>query len=141
MPFYEYQCTECGHRLEKLQKMSDAPLVDCPSCHGATLKKLVSAAAFRLKGTGWYETDFKNGEKKDDQKKDGKGEKPDSATKSGAESTSGSGSDGGKKKDKESTGGAKSNESKGTPSTTAKQSSASVGKNSKSGGTSQHTGN
>ena len=63
MPFYEYQCTECGHRLEALQKMADAPLVYCPECSEAALKKRISAAAFRLKGTGWYETDFKHGDR------------------------------------------------------------------------------
>ena len=60
MPIYEYQCQDCGHELEKLQKMSDAPLKECPSCEQDTLSKKVSAAGFRLKGTGWYETDFKN---------------------------------------------------------------------------------
>ena len=60
MPIYEYQCLACGHEMEKLQKMSDAPLVDCPDCQEPELKKKISAAGFRLKGTGWYETDFKN---------------------------------------------------------------------------------
>lgn len=64
MPIYEYRCAECGHELEKLQKMSDAPLVDCPACGKPGLRKLVSAAGFRLKGSGWYETDFKQGKKK-----------------------------------------------------------------------------
>ena len=64
MPIYEYQCEACGHRLEKLQKISDDPLKDCPACNKPELKKLVSAAAFRLKGGGWYETDFKTGSKK-----------------------------------------------------------------------------
>jgi len=64
VPIYEYQCDSCSHRLEKLQKMSDAPLTECPACGASTLKKLVSAAAFRLKGGGWYETDFKTGSKK-----------------------------------------------------------------------------
>ena len=60
MPIYEYQCEQCGHKLEKLQKISDEPLKTCPQCGNQSLKKLVSAAAFRLKGGGWYETDFKN---------------------------------------------------------------------------------
>ena len=60
MPIYEYQCRECGYRLEALQKMSDPPLSDCPACKRPGLKKLVSAPHFRLKGSGWYETDFKN---------------------------------------------------------------------------------
>ncbi len=64
MPIYEYQCQECYHQLEALQKMSDSPLVDCPNCGKPGLKKQVSAAAFRLKGGGWYETDFKTGKKK-----------------------------------------------------------------------------
>ena len=64
MPIYEYQCGACGHQLEKLQKISDAPLTDCPACEQAELKKLLSAPGFRLKGGGWYETDFKTGNKK-----------------------------------------------------------------------------
>jgi len=64
MPIYEYQCESCDHRLEKIQKMADDPLKDCPACETPSLKKLVSAAAFRLKGGGWYETDFKTGSKK-----------------------------------------------------------------------------
>ena len=64
MPIYEYQCESCGHSLEALQKISDAPLLDCPACGAANLSKLVSAASFRLKGGGWYETDFKTGDKK-----------------------------------------------------------------------------
>jgi putative FmdB family regulatory protein len=64
MPIYEYQCESCGHRLEKLQRINDAPLTDCPDCDAAELRRLVSAAGFRLKGAGWYETDFKKGDKK-----------------------------------------------------------------------------
>ena len=59
MPIYEYECSRCGHRLEALQKISDAPLQECPACHERALTKLISAASFRLKGGGWYETDFK----------------------------------------------------------------------------------
>ena len=64
MPFYEYRCDACGAELEVMQKMSDAPLVTCPECGAETLKKLVSAVGFRLKGNGWYETDFKAEKKK-----------------------------------------------------------------------------
>ena len=64
MPIYEYQCEACGHDFETLQKISDAPLTECPQCGKAALKKLISAPAFRLKGGGWYETDFKTGEKR-----------------------------------------------------------------------------
>ncbi len=59
MPFYEYECAACGHYLEAMQKFSDSPLRKCPACAKNRLKKLMSAPAFRLKGAGWYETDFK----------------------------------------------------------------------------------
>jgi putative FmdB family regulatory protein len=59
MPIYEYLCKKCDHTVDVLQKMADAPLVDCPSCGEAALKRLLSAPRFRLKGKGWYETDFK----------------------------------------------------------------------------------
>jgi len=64
MPIYEYQCGACGHQMDKLQKISDAPLTDCPACNKPELKKMLSAPGFRLKGGGWYETDFKTGSKK-----------------------------------------------------------------------------
>jgi putative FmdB family regulatory protein len=60
MPFYEYQCNNCGHALEAMQKVSDAPLRKCPHCGKPQLQKLMSAPVFRLKGGGWYETDFKS---------------------------------------------------------------------------------
>jgi putative FmdB family regulatory protein len=60
MPFYEYECSNCKFYVEALQKISEAPLKKCPSCGKSTLKKLVSAPVFRLKGGGWYETDFKS---------------------------------------------------------------------------------
>jgi putative FmdB family regulatory protein len=64
MPIYEYQCESCGHRKDALQKISDAPLTDCPACGRPELRKLVSAPRFRLKGSGWYETDFKTDNKR-----------------------------------------------------------------------------
>ena len=64
MPIYEYRCEACGHEMEAIQKMSDAPLTQCPACNASTMKKLISATGFRLKGGGWYETDFKGGTKK-----------------------------------------------------------------------------
>ena len=64
MPIYEYQCQKCQHQFETIRKISDPPLVTCPTCGTDSLKKLVSKAAFRLKGGGWYETDFKSGNKK-----------------------------------------------------------------------------
>ena len=73
MPIYEYECEACGHVFETLQRISEAPLTDCPSCGKPALKKLVSASAFRLKGGGWYETDFKTGNKKNVAQADRKG--------------------------------------------------------------------
>lgn len=64
MPFYEYRCGACGHELEVLQKMADEPLLECPACQAQALVRLISAPAFRLKGGGWYETDFKSGNKR-----------------------------------------------------------------------------
>jgi putative FmdB family regulatory protein len=59
MPFYEYQCKNCGHDLEAMQKITEAPLRKCPHCGKSQLQRLMSAPVFRLKGAGWYETDFK----------------------------------------------------------------------------------
>ncbi|QEL11137.1 FmdB family zinc ribbon protein [Kushneria phosphatilytica] len=64
MPIYEYQCQDCGARLEKIQKISASPLTTCPSCHKETLERLISPAGFRLSGQGWYETDFKAGNRR-----------------------------------------------------------------------------
>ena len=64
MPIYEYACRSCEHRFETIQRASEEPLRDCPECGDATLKKLLSAPVFRLKGGGWYETDFKSGDKR-----------------------------------------------------------------------------
>ncbi len=64
MPIYEFQCQSCGNQVEVLQKISDDPLTDCEACGKSEMKKMVSAAAFRLSGSGWYETDFKSGNKK-----------------------------------------------------------------------------
>ena len=60
MPIYEYRCESCSHELDALQKLSDNPLLDCPSCEKSTLRRLISAPSFRLKGDGWYETDFQS---------------------------------------------------------------------------------
>jgi putative FmdB family regulatory protein len=91
MPIYEYRCSACGHELEALQKITESPLVSCPSCRADALTKLVSAAGFQLKGSGWYATDFRNGSKpaKPDAKPDAKTEtKPDGAkTESKSETT------------------------------------------------------
>jgi putative FmdB family regulatory protein len=82
VPIYEYQCKSCGHELEAIQKLSDDPLKECPACGDLELTKLVSAAGFRLKGGGWYETDFKAGK---DKKKNLAGDS--SESKSGAAKT------------------------------------------------------
>jgi putative FmdB family regulatory protein len=76
MPIYEYRCTLCGHEQEVLQKVSEPPLTQCPSCGKPGMQKLLSAAGFQLKGSGWYATDFKGGAKKPDEKKPGE-KKPD----------------------------------------------------------------
>ena len=60
MPFYEYQCAKCGHHEEVLQSINEKPLTKCPNCGKQSLRKLISAPVFRLKGSGWYETDFKS---------------------------------------------------------------------------------
>jgi putative FmdB family regulatory protein len=73
MPIYEYRCGACGHKLETLQKLSDSPLTDCPVCGKARLSKLVSAAGFQLKGSGWYATDFKSSGAKPAAKANGEG--------------------------------------------------------------------
>jgi putative FmdB family regulatory protein len=104
MPFYEYSCGSCGHELEALQRLSAEPLVDCPACGTAALRKKVSAAAFRLKGTGWYETDFKDsgkpkteGDDKTDGNKDSKADgKKEAATDDSSAKSSDSATDGGK---------------------------------------------
>ena len=83
MPIYEYRCRGCGFEKEYLQKLSDAPITECPSCGKAEMAKLVSAAGFQLKGSGWYATDFKNSGAP---KKDGAGKKGDSKPQ-GSEST------------------------------------------------------
>ena len=76
MPIYEYGCGSCGHTLDALQKLSDKPLRKCPQCGKSALKRLMSAPAFRLKGGGWYETDFKTDKEKKRNLVDGAGDKP-----------------------------------------------------------------
>jgi putative FmdB family regulatory protein len=80
MPFYEYECASCKFYTEVMQKISDAPLKKCPSCGKATMKKLISAPVFRLKGGGWYETDFKS-DKESKRNLAGGDEAPDSKAK------------------------------------------------------------
>jgi len=87
MPIYEYQCAACGHQLEILQKISEDPVKMCPKCNKESLQKLISAAGFQLKGTGWYATDFRNKGKSEAKDKaapnDNKGSDDKSATTTG----------------------------------------------------------
>ena len=106
MPIYEYQCRECSHRLEKIQKMSDAPLTRCPECGRETLTKLVSAAGFRLKGGGWYETDFKK-----DGKRNLAGDESSAKTGGSSDSGAGEGGKGSGAKDSSKSSGASSDSS------------------------------
>ena len=117
MPIYEYECQACNHYLDVLQKLSDDPLTYCPECGKAELRKLVSAPSFRLKGGGWYETDFK----KDNQRNlaDGGKDKADGST---AKSTDAS--------DGKASGGSGKAEGAATGSGTAKSSGSSGGTNS-----------
>ena len=101
MPIYEYQCQACSHQFEIMQKISDPVMQKCPDCGKRKLRKLVSAVAFRLKGGGWYETDFKKGDKKKNLLSDSD-DKP-----------SKSASDGADKAEKKSADGAKSDGQKG----------------------------
>ena len=70
MPIYAYKCESCGHAKDVLQKMSDAPLVDCPACGAPAFKKQLTSAGFQLKGSGWYVTDFRDGKGGGDKAKD-----------------------------------------------------------------------
>ena len=94
MPIYEYRCQACGHQEEFLQRVNEPPLTECPVCRKPTFQKLLSAAGFQLKGSGWYATDFKNksskpAEKKGDDKSESKSDaKPEKKTDTKTESKS-----------------------------------------------------
>jgi putative FmdB family regulatory protein len=124
VPIYEYQCNDCEHKLEALQKMSDEPLLECPDCGKQSLRKLVSAAAFRLSGSGWYETDFKDKkEQKNLFKSDNKPQSDsDSKTTASADSKK-SDSSGSKKSESKSTESSTSKKTKETKSTSTSTSS------------------
>jgi putative FmdB family regulatory protein len=106
MPIYEYRCDNCGHELETIQKFSEAPLTTCPACSKDALRKKVSRAGFRLKGGGWYETDFKSGNKRNvaagasgsDGGAGASGESAGKSSTSGSEGSSGSSAAGGESK-------------------------------------------
>ncbi|WP_018719197.1 FmdB family zinc ribbon protein [Arhodomonas aquaeolei] len=91
MPIYEYLCDACGHELEALQSINDEPLTECPECHRPQLRKRISAAAFRLKGGGWYETDFKKDNRRNLAGDGGGGSKGDSGSSGGSGGGSGEG--------------------------------------------------
>jgi putative FmdB family regulatory protein len=124
MPIYEYACVSCDHHLEALQKMSEDPLVFCPECGEESLRKKVSAAAFVLKGSGWYETDFKNSGK--EKPKDAKASDGQPTSKNASDTKSGEGASGDTKSSD-----SKSSESK---SVSSKSTSDSTATGSKSGG-------
>jgi putative FmdB family regulatory protein len=90
MPIYEYQCQGCAHEFETIQKISEAALTTCPSCGKDLLKKKISAGAFRLKGAGWYETDFKSGDKRNVASRDDGGESKTADAATGGDSKSAS---------------------------------------------------
>ena len=124
MPIYEYACVSCDHHLETLQKMAEDPRVFCPECGEESLRKKVSAAAFVLKGSGWYETDFKNSGK--EKPKDAKAGDGQPASKNASDTKSGEGASGDTKSSD-----SKSSESK---SVSSKSTSDSTATGSKSGG-------
>ncbi len=95
MPIYEYRCEQCGHELEAIQSMSDEPLSDCPECNTASLQRKISAAGFRLKGSGWYETDFKSGNRRNVAESGGASESGKSGDSGSGSSSSSSASSGG----------------------------------------------
>jgi len=112
VPLYDYRCSDCSHQLEALQKLADSPLTTCPACGHESLRKQVSAPAFRLAGSGWYETDFKTGNQKNlagdtsaEKGKEGKSESAKGETKGGSESGKAAASSGETKKSSEKPGG------------------------------------
>ena len=117
MPIYEYACASCDHHLEALQKISEDPLVFCPECGEESLRKMVSAAAFVLKGSGWYETDFKNSGK--EKPKDTKASDGQTASKNSSDTKSGEGASGDTKSSDSKSSESKSESSKATSDSTA----------------------
>ena len=134
MPIYEYACVSCDHHLETLQKMSEDPLVFCPECGEESLRKKVSAAAFVLKGSGWYETDFKNSGK--EKPKDAKASDGQPASKTASDTKSGEGASGDTKSSDTKSSDSKSSDSKSSESksVSSKSTADSTATGSKSGG-------
>ena len=127
MPIYEYACASCDHHLEALQKISEDPLVFCPECGEESLRKKVSAAAFVLKGSGWYETDFKNSGK--EKPKDAKASDGQPASKTSSDTKSGEGASGDTKSSDSKSSESKSVSSKSTADSTATGSKSGGSKN------------
>ena len=127
MPIYEYACVSCDHHLETLQKMSEDPLVFCPECGEESLRKKVSAAAFVLKGSGWYETDFKNSGK--EKPKAAKASAGQPASKTSSDTKSGEGASGDTKSSDSKSSESKSVSSKSTADSTATGSKSGGSKN------------
>lgn len=127
MPIYEYACASCDHHLEALQKISEDPLVFCPECGEESLRKMVSAAAFVLKGSGWYETDFKNSGK--EKPKDAKASDGQPASKTSSDTKSGEGASGDTKSSDSKSSESKSESSKSTSDSTATGSKSGGSKN------------
>jgi len=127
MPIYEYACASCDHHLEALQKISEDPLVFCPECGEESLRKMVSAAAFVLKGSGWYETDFKNSGK--EKPKDAKASDGQPASKNASDTKSGEGASGDTKSSDSKSSESKSESSKSTSDSTATGSKSGGSKN------------
>ena len=117
MPIYEYACASCDHHLEALQKISEDPLVFCPECGEESLRKMVSAAAFVLKGSGWYETDFKNSGK--EKPKDAKASDEQPTSKNTGDTKSGDSASGDTKSSDTKSSESKSESSKSTSDSTA----------------------
>ena len=127
MPIYEYACASCDHHLEALQKISEDPLAFCPECGEESLRKMVSAAAFVLKGSGWYETDFKNSGK--EKPKDAKASDGQPASKNASDTKSGEGASGDTKSSDSKSSESKSVSSKSTSDSTATGSKSGSSKN------------
>ena len=127
MPIYEYACASCDHHLEALQKISEDPLVFCPECGEESLRKMVSAAAFVLKGSGWYETDFKNSGK--EKPKDAKASDGQPTSKNASDTKSGEGASGDTKSSDSKSSESKSESSKSTSDSTATGSKSGSSKN------------
>lgn len=116
MPTYEYLCRECGHQLEVMQRMTDPRLTTCPSCQAEALEKQISAVSFQLKGTGWYETDFKNSGKAAAKSDDGGDSDSKKTTAAGDTGKTGDNKSASASGDSSSSGSTKSNESSSTKS-------------------------